>query len=244
MELYNGTGVLKTAEIRNAKPIASLLIQTSIAFSELTNETITVFVERANGSNTEIATGINLKEFILLSVYGQSAIYAGNGYKMNALCELSELGAIALGENEAVKFKLDSLKSTATYVVNGMVEPATTTVINRFDRKVALSGESSRDFDVAGYSAVCISNYDKIEELSLTFDNGQVCKYTKAELIAISVDVDPIQVLRTDTANAVDGLVIDSLLSDKLVIPLMGVERLEVIKEQAEVVNLTFKSEK
>ncbi len=242
MELYNATGKTKTEEIRNAKPIFALLIQTDCPFDEISTETITVFVERANGSNTEIANQVLLKDFIMLSTYGQSAVYSGNGYKTNALCELTAGGAVALAENEAVKFKLDNLKSAKTYVVNGLEEFASTDVLSKFDRKVALSEETQRDFETSKYNSVAITNYSALEELQLTFDNGQVCKYKKAEVIALSVDADPVQ--RLFNSATADGLAqsVDVLLNDKLVLPLVGVQKLQVIKAIGNSVNLTFKA--
>ena len=244
MELYNATGKLKTDEIRNAKPICALLIQTDLAFDLITTETITVFVERANGSNTEIANQVLLRDFILLSTFGVSAVYSGNGWKTNALCELTAGGSISLAENEAIKFKLDNLKSTSTYVVNGLEEFVSTDILSKFDRKVALSEETSRDFESSQYNSVCITNYSVIEEVNITYDNGQVCKYKKAELIALSVNTDPIQ--RTFSATTALGTTqsIDVLFADILVLPLIGVQNVQIIKAIGTSVLLTFKADK
>lgn len=234
MELYNASGVLKTGEIRIAKPISALLIRTEKPFSALTNETITIFIERASGSNVEIATSINLRDFILLSIYGTSAVYGDLLFNTIALCELTPLGAINLAENEAVKFKLDNLISTDKWVINGIEEPATTAISLRYDRKVALAGESVRSFDSSAYMAVCVTNFANIQQIQMQFDNGQICKYDQAEFIALSVDADPIQFVGSSDAYDVN----------KIAIPLTGVVRFEILKTESQVVQLTFKTVK
>jgi hypothetical protein len=174
----------------------------------------------------------------------QYSFYETAAYKVNALCELTPDLAIELAENEAVKFKIDGLTAAKTYAINGIEEAAAGNMVNRFDRKVCLAGEATRSFDVAAYSAVCITNYDDIKELNLTYDNGHVCKYTKVELMALSIDTDPVQQFRKDNAAGTDAYVTETHFTDKIVLPMLGVTSLEIVKTESEVINLTFKSEK
>ena len=54
MEIYNETGKTKSSSLMITRPIGALLVGMSQPFTALTNETITAFIERANGNNTDI----------------------------------------------------------------------------------------------------------------------------------------------------------------------------------------------
>lgn len=237
MLIYQGTGVTKTQELRVSKPISSILIRTDRALSEMGNETITVWIEKANGSNVEICTNVPLLDFMLISTFGTSAIFEDAVYPVCGLCELTPEFAIALRENESIKMRLDNLAPTKTYHINGIEEPVTADAVVFFDRKVCLVGETSRKFDVSNYESLCITNHTAISELVLKFDNGQTVRYLQDEFIALSLDTDPVLQVNQSGGGT-------SLLENRLVFPLFGVEEIEVLKDEATQVVLILKDEK
>ena len=89
MEIYNAHGKNNTGELRLTRPIGELIISMSQNFADLTNETITDFVGRANGNNTEICTDLQLKAFIAASTAGNPAVFEDVDVT-HALCELCE----------------------------------------------------------------------------------------------------------------------------------------------------------
>lgn len=238
MKLYEATGVTKTNELRATKPISALLVRMNQALSALTNEVISVWIERTNG-NTDLAVKIPLADFILLSTHGESNTYAqiGGIYVCCAICELTPDLAIHLEDNESIKITMDGLKPLVTYSLHGIEEPITGNQIIHFDKKTVLVGETSRKFGVNDYESVCITNYSSVDFITLTYDNGMTQKLERDEFIAISIDTDP--VLAID-----EGSSITQQDSNRLVFPLVGVEYLEIEKDNAVQVTLILKDDK
>jgi len=240
MELYKETGKLKSGEIRIARPIGALLIKTDRPLGEMANETITVYVERANGSNEQIATNQNLKRFILASVFGNSAIETSAG--VSALCEICENGAIQLEENEGIKISLNGLSSTHEYQVNGIEYPQLSDEIVRFDTKKVLSEEASRKFNVQGYESVVIEGITAIDEAHVTYENGQTVKYNREELVAISFDVDPLIGVGSIHQEGIETGMLVTAVADTVIFPLVGVTDIDIYKGTG-AVTLTLKDE-
>lgn len=238
MEIYNGTGNVTTGMILLTKSISSLIIGSSKAFSALTTETIRVEVERANGSNFEITKGtMFLRDFILATTYGEDAITSDSvrNYATVAVCEICKDGSIHLFEKDVIKVELKGLETTATYVVNGIEEPVTSTEIFSFEHKSMSAEDTNKDFNVAGYDILVLDKHSSIEEINYTFDNGQVVKYTQFELEAMSKAIDPVAYTKLD--GKVDGS-----FTDKLQLPLVAIVNLNIRKSQGTVINLTLRN--
>ena len=237
MEIYNETGKTKSGELRITRPIGALLVGMSQPFSALTNETITAFIERANGNNTEIFTELPLAAFIAASTAGNPAVFE-NDTDLRALCELSEEGSINLQETESIKIKLDGLKSAVTYFLNGIEYPTSADSAVKITRKNLLSGETDRRFDVSGEELMLIDGVDSIIELSASFENGMTCRYTAEELKALSRDFDPVKVVHIGTAPAVGYD-----LTGFVTMPLVGVNSIDIKKQDAAAVRLFLKND-
>ena len=235
MELLNITGQTKTGEIRIDKAIGALLIASSGGLDSVTNETITVFVERADGANLRIATNIPLLPFMALSTVGDSAIIENQEGKVSALCELSEDGSIYLDENDGIKFQFNNLKPQNTYSVNGLEYPVSTEDVISIDRKVMNDDSASKSFDVEMFDVLAIKNYSVIQEMHIQYENGQVVKFTPVELEAVSDDFDPIKVVK-------DGDFPKRKISNYTTPPLTGAVRLDIYKDSG-VVELYLKND-
>lgn len=235
MELLSTTGQTKTGEIRVDKAIGALLISTSGGLSSITNETITVFVERADGANVRIATNIPLLPFMALSTIGDSAIIERESGVTSALCELSEEGSIHLEENDGIKFQFNNLKPTNIYTVNGLEYPVSTTEIISVDRKVMTDDSASKSFDVEMFDVVAIKNFTAIQEMHIQYENGHVVKFTPIELEALSDDFDPIKVV-------IDQKPPMRSIPNYTTLPLTGATRIDLYKDQG-VVELYLKSD-
>ena len=192
MEIYNETAKTKTNALLVTRPIGALVIGMSQPFSALSNETITAFIERANGNNTEICTDFPLSAFMALSTAGGEAIFQDDTHT-RSLCEICEEGAINLQETEAIKIKLDGLKSGVTYTINGLEYPATSNSVVRLTRKNILDGETEKRYEVSEQELMIIEGIDNILEMNVSFANGTTCKYVPEEIKAISRDFDAIK---------------------------------------------------
>lgn len=247
------TGVTKTSDLPITKPVGSLVIYTDKLPNAIVNELITVYVERANGDNTELLTRVPLIDFMMISTFGNPAIqFRGTkndgDFKSVALCELTPNGAIYLNDNERIKVVLEGLNPANNYMIDGVEEPVTTNEIYKFDRKSALAGESARKFNVLKYDTICFTNPQAIEEIVLEYDNGRTTRHSYDELVSIANDTDPqfytsefgLTIQQMGVASYYNGTNLLTLSSpDKLVFPLVGVREMEIIKTESELVQFT-----
>lgn len=235
MKIAEITGKLKSDEITVTKSIGSLIIATSLALNELTNEKISIYIERGNGNNVIIANKVNLKDFILASTYGSEAVQSQDANKTIALCEIAFEGSILLAEKESIKIQLDDLKSAHTYLMYGVEEPLYTNNLYFFEQKTIASEEFNKKIDVKGFDLAVMTTDATITDISYSFENGQVVKYLPFELQTLSRDIDPIQYL------SVDGLVSQGL-STRLALPLLSVNSIEVNKDQGSIINFLVRT--
>lgn len=224
MEVYNESGKTKTGELRISRAIGALLITSSRKVEELTNERITIYIERANGGNIELASNISLKHFILGSTYGNTVIKAdtAGGLGLSALCEIALNGAIGLAPNESIKVSLDGLISSATYSINGIEYPQGAETVITLERKTILGDETEKTY-ATGDADLLLLDVALVTDVEMTFSNGVRTKYTKKELIALAFDVEHII-----TAN-VDGNISLST-GDVLAFPLNDVNIIDIEK--------------
>ena len=235
MELYKGTGVTKTGEIKVSKSIGGLIIASSKTMEQLANETITAWIERANGSNIEIATNIPLNQFILACTYGGESVQSDADYNLIAVCEVAHEGSVRLFENESLKFKLDGLTPGTTYAVNGVENPVDSDSMYKFELKTIASEDPNKKIDVRGYDLAVVNTLTSVDTVSYTFGNKEVVKYTPFELKTLSRDIDPIQVI------AVDGTVQQNI-GTMVTLPLLAVNDLEFQKSSGTLISITLRT--
>lgn len=188
MEIYNATGVLKTGQIRVTKSVGALVIGMSQLFSALTNEKITMHIERANGSNEEICTNILLSAFIGTSVFGEGQIITSGG-GISALCEIANSGALPLGENETIVISLTDLKSLVTYSINGIELPVKANEIVFLTEKIMLAGQKNRQFEVSQFDeAYIVGAFEKVRLTYETEQGAVTTEHLEKEVRAMSAD--------------------------------------------------------
>lgn len=237
MEIYNGTGKTKTGELRVTRPIGALVVGMSQPFAALTNETITVFIERANGDNTNVCIDFPLAAFIALSTAASPAVFEGDS-GLKALCEICEEGAIKLQETESIKIKLDNLKAAVTYSLHGMEYPVLANSVVKLNRKNILSGQTEMRYDLQAEELMLIEGIDNVLEINVAFENGIVCKYVPEELKAISRDFDAVKLVRTGAS-----VLADYDLPGFITYPLVGVLNVDVKKKIDGAINLYLKND-
>lgn len=243
MLIYSGTGVLKTPELIVTKGIGSLLISSSKKFSELTNETINVFVEK-QGKNLDICRDVLLSDFIALMTYGQDAIQGGviqgSTFGLMAMCELTEpnedglTGFIGLLENETIKIELKNLISTSSYQINGIEEPFEALEIIMVQRKTIASETINHDLDVRGFDILSFTNSTSITEVALTYESGAVVKMDMFELENITRTIDALSSVNGDGT-------VTSGYSTRLVIPLKKITNVNFRKNTGTLINCTMR---
>ena len=238
MEILNTTGknITKSELLLVTKPIGALIIASTLDLDQFTTESIEVFVERLTG-NIQITNGVmSLKDFILLTTFNGDAVTSDANYKTTAECEIAENGAIALNEKDVIKIKLSGLKTAEAYLLNTIEMPQTTEKVLQFDNRSMNGDERQKAFDVYDCDLALLDNSDTIEEVSYTFINDVVVRYTLHELRVLSRSVDPVGYIKQDGT-------VKSSFTGKLQLPLIGVKNIEIRKSQGAIVNLLTRNE-
>ena len=230
------TGVLKTGEIRCTKSIHALLICSEGLFSELINQTITLWIERVNRSNVYLATNVKLADFIALTNYGADSIQSSKDFGMVAMCQLSEDSNVQLNEGEVLKFKLDGLRALDAFAVYGIEEPTSDYEFYTFDRKTVASEDLQKQISVDA-SEITIFNTETLEEVTVEFGNGAKIRYLPFELDVVARDVDPIFSIR------IDGVVKQGV-ENKILMPTVGISTLEFSKTEGKMIEVTSRVSK
>jgi hypothetical protein len=222
MLIYSATGVTSTPEITVTKGIAQLLVGSSLEFTALINETITVYVEKTN-KNADIAREMLLKDFILLGSYGVDTVHALTGVAASALVDLTkDNGFINLIGNEVIKVKLGNLTAGSTYHLYGIEGFFPTVDLFSYETKTMSSDVLNQDFDVIGYDLICITKDNTITEFALTHETGAILKLLPIELEAIQKSLDPFEIL--DSGNLV------KYDTTRYIIPLNGIKNVNIRK--------------
>lgn len=235
MKIASITGVSKSQELTVTKSIGGLILAIdALPLNELTTEKISVYIERANGSNVILSNKVLLKDFILASTFGSEATQSDINYATIALCELAHQGGIVLGEKESIKINLDDLDTTVTYDVFGIEEPVGTNDLFFFEQKTVASEEFSKFVDVKGFDLAIMTTHASVNDLSYRYSNGQVVKYLPFELQTLSRDIDVIQ--------AINGSLVLQGLPDRVSLPLVEVDTIEINKSQGAVINFVVRS--
>lgn len=229
MEIYNATGKTKTGDLRVSRAIGALLITSSRKVEELTNERISIYIERANGSNVELCSNISLKHFILGSTFGSSVIKAdtANTVGLSALCEISINGSITLGANESIIVSVDGLVSAQTYTINGIEYPQASTMALTYERKTMLTEEFEKTYNVEG-SALLLIDSKNVTDIEFTFSNGVRTKYAKKELEALAFDLEGVISVNVDGSLSLST-------GDVIMFPLDDVVSMDVEKDNGTV---------
>ncbi|QKJ63829.1 hypothetical protein [Flavobacterium sp. M31R6] len=234
MKIINLNGVTKSQEITVSKSIGALIVCSDVAVQNLSTEKISVYVERANGSNVILANKIPLKDFILASTYGNEAIQSDPNFHTIALCELAMDGGIFLDEKEQIKILLEDLIDANEYELHGVEEPNATNNLYFFEQKTIASEEFSKKMDVHGFDLAIMTVKATIHDVSYTFESGQVVKYSPFELQTLSSNVDPVSYINgVDVYQRIDG---------RLSLPLVHVDYIEVNKSQGDVINFVVRN--
>lgn len=238
MEIFNSSGknTTKSDLLLVTKPIGAILVSSSVAVDDLTTESIEVFVERLEG-NKQITEGVMaLKDFILMTTFNGDAVTSDENFQTTAECELAEGGAISLNEKDVIKIKLTGLKASQTYQLNTVEMPQLSDKILQFSNRSMNADEKQKAFDVYDCDLAVIDNSNTIEEVSYTFLNDVVVRYTLHELRVLSRSVDPVAYVKNDGT-------VKSLFTDKLQLPLFGVKNIEIRKSQGTIINLLTRIE-
>lgn len=234
MKIISLTGVARSNDIQVTKSIGGLIVASTLPLAELTNEKISIYIERANGSNVILANKVPLVDFILASTYGNESVQSDAVYDSIALCELALDGGIFLDEKESIKILLEDLVLAEKYDLYGVEEPSSTGKLYFFEQKTIASEDFNKKIDVEGFDLAIMTVMASLQDITYGFENGQNVKYLPFELQTLSTNVDPI--------TAVVGTTVLQRLSTRLSLPLVHVDTIEINKSQGEIINFVVRN--
>jgi hypothetical protein len=217
---YSETAKTKSGEIKISRPIFAVLLTGSGPFSGILNEKISIDVERNNGSNTNIANQYPLSALCALATHGMPAIKS-TALGWSALVPIAS-GAIPLKESESIKISLFDLRSAETYSVSSVEHPSTALTPFKYDQKVVVSDDVSRNVEIQGFTKMMVNNASAITQIAFTHQSGIVNRYEIAEIIAIAEADDAISILAS-------GLV-QSSPTDAFILDVSEIVQVEVYK--------------
>lgn len=231
-QIYSATAKTKSDIIEVSKGFAHLAISTDAGLSEITTETVTVYVER-KGDTADICREMLLIDFIALGTEGQDAIVSMDGFGTVACVDLTVNGGnIKLGENEKVKIALTNLKSAKTYQLNTIESSFEDSELQEYTRKTMASETLNQDFDVRGHDLLSLQKDASITELNFTYDNGHVAKMDAYEAELLHKTLDPI--VSINSAG-----VVQSGFSNRLVFNLIGIVAINIRKSAGTLLNIS-----
>lgn len=197
-KLVELTGVTKSGDLVISKSTGTLIYECSKNFDALTNEKITIWVER-EGQNQYLATNILLKDFIYLCVGSEeSHIQAGIGGGNIAVLDIGIEAAITIAEGERLKIKLDGLIATDTHIISYVEDYESSLGYREFEYKSVPAGERDKTFDVSEHETVLIKNDNSITEVGVTYAGAKERRFSMYELMALSREHLSITVIKSD----------------------------------------------
>ena len=236
MEIYNASGKLKTPEnLQVTKPIGALFIKSDLPLTGLTNETISIDVERVDGNNESIAINIPLLDFILSTTHGNTFVDTTDGF--SAMCEIAGFGSVELEENASIRIALSNLKSANNYEIHGIEYPIFRVEALKFDKKVINSEHTNQELFLDDADLVIVQGSEAITSAQVKYDNGEIVKRSLLELQALQHDLDP--VIGQGTGENGE-LILPSTFPDILIINTVGVDSIDFEKTTAKGLKLTL----
>lgn len=239
MELFDSTGKVttKSGVLKATKGFESLVLNTNVAFKDLSTEMIKVEIQRA-GKNVPVTNGfISIRDFMLMSTAGESAITVDVDNRLSVQCDLTYGGNIPLFEKEEIRVELMGLKTADSWIVDAMETWETAQHVYEFEQRIMASDIKQQTFLFDGDNLALIDNSDDVSEIRITYDNGQVIPYSMRELRAMLRHKDPIVIVEGSGGS------VFSNISDKLALPLFNIDQMEVTKAQGDTFNVLVRGE-
>jgi len=211
------------------KGFESLMITTSVPFTTLNQQSISIQLQRKSG-NIDLFQGgkIAIKDLIRLSTNGQGAISYDADGNLLVLIDLTPMGNIPLQQNEEVQINIFNLGATEKWIFNTIEAPFDAVELYQFKRHIMAQTTTKDDFDVSFADTILFQKSGDVTDVRLTYANPQFKQsvLTLPELEATVLQSDPICELRPDGT-------VKSNFQDCIIYGLEGVTYIEVNKGTA-----------
>ena len=232
-QILSLNGKTKSDLIEVSKGFANLGVSLDFSPGELSNETVSVYVER-KGDTVDVCRDLLLIDFIALGTESINALVSMQDFQTVALVDLTVNGGnVFLGDNEKIKIQLSNLKPAKTYQLNAIESSFIDHELQQYTRKTMASETLNQDFDLRGYDLLSMQKDDTITEITLTYDNLSQVKLSQWELELMAKAIDPIV--------AVLSTGVQSGFENRIIYPLTGIVALNVRKTDGKLLNISLK---
>ena len=236
MLIHFSNSVDTTDDLRITKSFHQLMFITELSPHLMANETIHLYLERANGKNVDICKpGTLLRDFISLDTFGVNAVLFEEGF-YHSKCPVSQ-GNFPLKDDDVFKLRIDNMDNTALYEVYAIEVPEFSATLITMDTSIFSRDEIERTFDVEDNDLLLLRGSgnmrNDIESVEITFDNGRTIRYLPQELIAIQTDSDWAALFGQDESRV-------RIVDQEAVIPLRNMKSLTIRKPSGNPVSLIF----
>lgn len=234
--LDNFTGATTATALPITKSPGTIFLGLSKLLGELTNETVTIRVERINGNDDVfIARDMNLRKFILGNLkLNNSNLSSSATYKTIAPIELGLEAGVKLLPNEKIHISFAKLTTASTYDLSYLEDRENTTSHVVYEVKSIGVGEVEKEFPVQGMNVVMLDNTADLTEVGLKI-GGKDFRFTPDELRNSILHDDPY--IGVDA----DGKIITDLPA-VLTVDLLGVDSLTIYKTGTSTTSVLFAS--
>lgn len=238
MELFDSTGrgITKSGVLIVTKAFEGLLFTGNLLFSALTTEKVKITIQR-HGRNEEVTNGwLLLKDFFLLSAYGDSAIQYDKDGNLSVMCDLTSNGNVPLLDGEEVRIELEGLKTTNDWKLDTSETFVSNTKLFDYEQKIVNADQKQGIFNTDEAHLMVIDAHSSIEEIRFTHFNGAQTTHSLRELQAIARSIDPVAEVKSDgtVGNGFTG---------RLQFPVSGINIVEINKTPGTAINAFFRRE-
>lgn len=213
-----------TVNVNLSKGFQSILFLLSLRLYDLTNEMISIKIQRPNRGDVELTNGfVNLLQLLLVGNFSQKTVSFFDIFNTSVILDLSQFGAIKLQDGEQVLIALKGLKATETYILDTIDSPVESDKFPEYVTRPFNSELTEVECDLSNTQIACFSDDDNIDEIILTMDNAVQVRYTPRELKNELQSTFPISYIGSDSK-------IIPYPTNFYVLPTLGIDHITIRK--------------
>ncbi len=225
-------GKLKTGELEISTSTGMIVISSSRALKDFTNETINIWVSRSSSDDTYLATRVPLKDFINACLTNNEIGVLPYKSMNTYMCEIGVEGALRIEDGEKLKISIENMKSADFYEIRFIEDFETTGSHLLFEHKSLTPGTTDVKLDVTD-AVMAIFTADGDLEVGMTFD-GKEKRFSFIDLQLLQLEVRPSY--GTSLADNSNLLIDESYVT----VPTSDITQLRFYKDTASTVKVTL----
>lgn len=228
------TGVLKTGDLQITQPTGTLIFEMSKRPNDLTNEKISIWIERAGASNVYLATKISLKDFLYSCLCNDKGkVFNPFGEENIIVANIGLEAAINIKDGEKMKVSLEGLIATDTYKISYVPHFESTNSYLSFEYKAIVEGYKDQTIDVSECDVAVIGMTTTLNEIGITMHGSDEKRFTPRELQILQLEDTPMVGFTVDNQ-------VEQLDKNVIILPTQGISKLRFYKDSMGIIPITL----